>query len=284
MRLHPRTSFEAWQETVRLRSKPWQRAEIEAANGLRTAIVDIVLRQAEELAAISSKLAASNRELEAFSYSVSHDLRAPFRHIVGYAELLKKFEGEKISERGERFIETIIESAISAGTLVDDLLSFSQMGRATLTAVGIDLNDLIKEVRSGLRHEERGRKIKWRITPLPHVQADPLMLKLAVQNLLENALKFTRGRDPAVIEVFGEEEGDTARVSVRDNGAGFDMAYVGKLFGVFQRLHRVEEFEGTGIGLANVKRIIERHGGSIWAEGHIDEGATFTFTLPLRRA
>lgn len=284
MRLHPRKSFEAWQETVRLHSSPWGRAEVDAANGLRTAIVDIVLRQAEELAAISDRLAASNRELEAFSYSVSHDLRAPFRHIVGYAQLLKKFEGENLSERGDRFIDTIIESAISAGTLVDDLLSFSQMGRATLVPVGVDLNKLVTEVRAGLRHEEQDRNVRWHIGELPGVQADPMMLKLAFQNLLENALKFSRRRDPAIIEIVGETEGDMARVSVHDNGAGFDMAYVGKLFGVFQRLHRVEEFEGTGIGLANVKRILERHGGSIWAEGRIDQGATFTITLPLRRS
>lgn len=283
MRLHPRTSFAAWQETVRLRSAPWEPAEIQSAAELRTAIVDIVLRQAEEMAAMSDRLASINRELEAFSYSVSHDLRAPFRHIVGYAQLLKKFEGDRLSERGNRFVDTVIESAISAGTLVDDLLSFSQMGRATLTPIAIDLTVLVDEVRRGLAMDGQGRDIDWQVGNLPTVVADPMMLKLALQNLIENAIKFTRGRDPARIEIGAKDGADEVTVWVKDNGAGFDMAYVGKLFGVFQRLHRVEEFEGTGIGLANVKRIVERHGGRVWAEGAIDQGATLSFTLPKER-
>lgn len=283
LRLHPRTSFAAWQETVRLRAKPWARAELDAANGLRTAIVDIVLRQAEEMAAISDRLASINRELEAFSYSVSHDLRAPFRHIVGYAQLLKKFEGERLSERGNRFVDTVIESAISAGELVDDLLSFSQMGRATLTPIQVPLGTLVDEVRRGLAIDQAGRDIEWRVAPLPTVTADPMMLKLALQNLIENAIKFTRHRDQAVIEIGAEETPEAVTLFVRDNGSGFDMAYVGKLFGVFQRLHRVEEFEGTGIGLANVKRIVERHGGHVAAEGAVDAGATFRITLPRER-
>ncbi len=283
LRLHPRRSFEAWQETVRLRSQGWAEAEIAAAGGLRTAIVDIVLRQAEEMAAISDKLVTINKELEAFSYSVSHDLRAPFRHIVGYAQLLKKFEGAQLSERGNRFIDTIIESAISAGTLVDDLLSFSQMGRSTLTPVPIDMDQVVQEVRRTLQVEGSEAPIDWRIAPLPTVRADPIMIRLALQNLLENAIKFTRHRDTPLIEI-GVEETETDYVFfVRDNGTGFDMAYVGKLFGVFQRLHRVEEFEGTGIGLANVKRIVERHGGRVWAEGKVDGGATFSFSLPKGR-
>jgi two-component system, chemotaxis family, sensor kinase Cph1 len=283
LRLHPRTSFAAWQETVRLRSAPWRQAEIQAAAELRTAIVDIVLRQAEEMAAMSDRLASINRELEAFSYSVSHDLRAPFRHIVGYAQLLKKFEGERLTERGNRFIDTVIESAISAGTLVDDLLSFSRMGRATLTPIPVDLGTLVEEVRRGLAMDARDRSVEWQIGPLPRAKADPMMLKLALQNLIENALKFTRGRTPARIEIGATEAPDEVTVFVRDNGSGFDMAYVAKLFGVFQRLHRVEEFEGTGIGLANVKRIIERHGGRVWAEGAVDQGATFSFTLPKEK-
>jgi light-regulated signal transduction histidine kinase (bacteriophytochrome) len=283
LRLHPRTSFAAWEETVRLRSKRWATPEIDAANGLRTAIVDIVLRQAEEMAAISDRLASINRELEAFSYSVSHDLRAPFRHIVGYAQLLKKFEGERLSDRGNRFVDTVIESAISAGELVDDLLSFSQMGRATLTPIPVPLGTLVEDVRKSLALDGSDRDIEWRIAPLPTVTADPMMLKLALQNLIENAIKFTRRRDHAVIEIGADETPDEVTLFVRDNGSGFDMAYVGKLFGVFQRLHRVEEFEGTGIGLANVKRIVERHGGRVEAEGAVDAGATFRITLPRER-
>jgi light-regulated signal transduction histidine kinase (bacteriophytochrome) len=279
LRLHPRKSFEAWAETVRLCAAPWNPAEAEAAAELRTAVVDIVLRRAEEMAGLSERLTSINKELEAFSYSVSHDLRAPFRHIVGYAQLLRKFEGEKLSERGARYIETIIESAVSAGTLVDDLLSFSQMGRASLTPVQIDMNALIADERRKQVFAQ-GRGVEWRIGDLAPARADPTMLRLVIQNLLENALKFSRDRDPAVIEVGSLNNGSETVYFVRDNGVGFDQAYVGKLFGVFQRLHRVEEFEGTGIGLANVKRIVERHGGRVWAEGELDKGATFFFALP----
>lgn len=280
LRLHPRKSFEIWQETVQLHARPWQEAERDAAAELRVAIVDIVLRRAEEMAALSERLTAINKELEAFSYSVSHDLRAPFRHIVGYAQLLKKFEGERLSERGDRYIETIIESAISAGQLVDDLLSYSQMGRSTITPVSIDVAAMVAEARTNLTMEGDRHRIDWRIGPLAPVRADPVMVRLVVQNLLENALKFSRDREPAVIEIGSEAKEDEVVTHVRDNGAGFDMAYVDKLFGVFQRLHREEEFEGTGIGLANVKRIVERHGGRVWAEGELDKGATFFFALP----
>jgi light-regulated signal transduction histidine kinase (bacteriophytochrome) len=258
---------------------PWDAAEVEAAAELRTAVVDIVLRRAEELADMSERLTSINKELEAFSYSVSHDLRAPFRHIVGYAQLLKKFEGDKLSERGNRFVDTIVESAVSAGTLVDDLLSFSQMGRASLTPVPIDMDALVTEERRKL-FVEQGRRVEWRIEQLAPTRADPMMLRLVIQNLFENALKFSRDRDPAVIEAGCLDLGAETAYFVRDNGVGFDQAYVGKLFGVFQRLHRVEEFEGTGIGLANVKRIVERHGGRVWAEGQVDGGATFFFALP----
>lgn len=280
LRLHPRKSFEIWKETVQQKSLPWHPTEIDAAGELRTAIVDIVLRNAEELAALAEQLTRSNKELEAFSYSVSHDLRAPFRHIVGYAQLLKKFEGGVLSERGNRYIDTIVESAVSAGTLVDNLLSFSQMGRATLNPIPIDMNRLLAEVKREFVHDIGGRAIEWRIGDLPATRADPMMMRLVIQNLVDNAIKFTRGREPATIEVGALPGADETVYFVRDNGTGFDMAYVGKLFGVFQRLHRVEDFEGTGIGLANVKRIVERHGGRVWAEGEVDEGATFYFALP----
>lgn len=281
-RIHPRKSFEVWKETVRLRSLPWDAAEVDAAQQLRSAIVDIVLRKAEEMAELNEQLVRSNKELEAFSYSVSHDLRAPFRHIVGYAELLKGYEGAQLSERGHRYIDTIVESAVSAGQLVDDLLSFSQMGRATLHPTQVDMNRLVAEVRKRVALDTKDRVIEWRVDDLPPVVGDPTMLRLVVQNLVENAVKFTTGRDPALIEISARIDGDETIFHVRDNGAGFDMAYVGKLFGVFQRLHRVEEFPGTGIGLANVKRIVEqRHGGRVWAEGEVDKGATIFFALPL---
>ncbi|WP_082552459.1 ATP-binding protein [Methylobacterium sp. Leaf456] len=283
-RLHPRKSFEIWKETVKGRSMPWSVPEVEAAKDLRASVLGIVLRRAEELAAMSEELQRSNKELEAFSYSVSHDLRAPFRHIVGYSNLLKNREGANLSDKGRHYVETIIEAAFSAGTLVDNLLTFSQMGRHALNKVSGDLNGLVEEVRRKvLRDVPPDRTVRWEIGPLGRVHADPVMLRLVLENLLSNAVKYTRGREPAVVAVERLPPQDHEAVFVvRDNGVGFDMAYVEKLFGVFQRLHRVEEFEGTGIGLANVRRIVERHGGRTWAEGEPGRGARFYFTLPLR--
>lgn len=279
-RLHPRRSFEVWKQTVRLTSAPWDEAEQSAAIELRSAIVGIVLRKAEELAALTAELRRSNKELEAFSYSVSHDLRAPFRHIVGFAELLREREGERVSPRGRHYIDSIIEAAFSAGTLVDNLLSFSQMGRAALHLRRTNLREIVEEARHRLATDLDGRAIRWEIGELGEAKADPAMLRLVLQNLLGNAIKFTRDRNPAEIVITAEEHDDDLIVEVRDNGVGFDMAYVDKLFGVFQRLHHVEEFEGTGIGLANVRRIIERHGGRTWARGKEGEGASFFFSLP----
>ncbi|WP_232629693.1 ATP-binding protein [Methylobacterium sp. Leaf118] len=283
-RLHPRKSFEIWKETLQGRSAPWTLPQVEAARDLRASVLGIVLRRAEEMASLSEELQRSNKELEAFSYSVSHDLRAPFRHIVGYSELLRTREGERLSENGRRYVETIIEAAHSAGTLVDNLLTFSQMGRNALNRVTGDMNVLVEEVRRKvLRDLEPDRQVRWQVSSLGRVHADPVMLRLAVENLLSNAVKYTRGKPEAMIEVGREPDRDGEAVFfVRDNGVGFDMAYVGKLFGVFQRLHRAEEFEGTGIGLANVRRIIERHGGRTWAEGVLGRGATFYFTLPAQ--
>ncbi|QFU15127.1 ATP-binding protein [Microvirga thermotolerans] len=279
-RLHPRNSFEVWKETVRGRSEPWSPGEIDAVKELRNAIVGIVLRRAEELASLADELRRSNRELEAFSYSVSHDLRAPFRHIVGYAELLKKQEMERLSERGRRYVDVIIESAYTAGTLVDNLLNFSHMGRTALKPRRVETRTLVDEVRQRLALDTADRRIVWTIGDLPPVHADPVMLRLVFENLLSNAVKYTRPREEAVIEIGSYREDGSTVFFVRDNGVGFDMAYVGKLFGVFQRLHRMEDFEGTGIGLANVRRIVERHGGRTWAEGAVDRGATFFFALP----
>ncbi len=283
-RLHPRKSFEIWKETVKGRSLAWSVPEVEAAKDLRASVLGIVLRRAEELAAMSEELQRSNKELEAFSYSVSHDLRAPFRHIVGYSNLLKTREGANLSDKGRHYVDTIIEAAFSAGTLVDNLLAFSQMGRHALNRVSGDMNALVEEARrKAMRDVAEGRRVRWEIGALGRAYADPFMLRLVIENLLSNALKYSRDRTESVIEVgrLPPKDGE-AVFFVRDNGVGFDMAYVDKLFGVFQRLHRVEEFEGTGIGLANVRRIVERHGGRTWAEGELGTGATFYFTLPLR--
>lgn len=280
LRLHPRRSFEIWKETVRERSLPWERSEIEAVSELRHAIVGIVLRRAEELAAISEELRRSNKELEAFSYSVSHDLRAPFRHIVGYSELLKKQEWADLSEKGKRYIDTIIDSAYTAGTLVDNLLRFSQMGRTALKPRRIDMHRLIDEIRQQLALHTGDRRIEWVIGDLPEVTADPVLIRLVFENLLDNAVKYTRPREKARIEIGSTRNDGETVFFVRDNGVGFDMKYTDKLFGVFQRLHRMEDFEGTGIGLANVRRIVERHGGRAWAEGALNKGATFSVALP----
>lgn len=279
VRLHPRHSFEHWQELVRGQAQPWSRAEIDSAAEFRNAILEFVLRRAEERAELTDELQRSNKELESFSYSVSHDLRAPFRHIVGYAELLAERAGH-LDERASHYLESIREAALSAGRLVDDLLNFSQLNRTTLSTHLVDMEKLVDEARRSLEQEVRGRNIEWRIGSLPRALGDPSLLRQALLNLLSNAVKYSRARDPAVVEVKGEELDGNTVYTIRDNGIGFDMKYVGKLFGVFQRLHRIEEFEGTGIGLALTKRIIDRHGGRIFAEGEPDEGATFTFSLP----
>ncbi|WP_134500317.1 ATP-binding protein [Microvirga pakistanensis] len=280
LRLHPRRSFEIWKEIVRGRSAAWDQSEVEAVKELRNAIVGIVLRRAEELAALADELRRSNKELEAFSYSVSHDLRAPFRHIVGYSELLKKQEWTELSDRGKRYIDTIIEAAYTAGTLVDNLLRFSQMGRTALKPRLVDVEKLVGEVRRNLVDHLGERRIEWVIGALPSITADPVLLRLVFENLLDNAVKYSRTRDISHIEVGSYRDQGDIVYFVRDNGVGFDMKYVNKLFGVFQRLHRIEDFEGTGIGLANVRRIVERHGGRSWAEGQTDGGATFYIALP----
>lgn len=281
-RLHPRKSFEAWKQQVRLRSLPWSAAEVEAARGFRNAIRDFVLKHAEERAELTSQLEAINRELESFSYSISHDLRAPFRHIVGYAELLSEREQANLDRTSRHYLQSITDAAMSAGRLVDDLLNFSQLGRANLHMGKVDLAKLVTEVRRSLEPDHAGRTIDWKIEGLPQAWGDGAMLRQVFQNLIGNAIKYTSTRERAEIALRGEELEEAIRCTIEDNGVGFDMNYVGKLFGVFQRLHRTEDFEGTGIGLALVKRIIDRHGGTIEAQGAVDHGARFTFTLPKR--
>ncbi|WP_246660082.1 ATP-binding protein [Rhizobium sp. FKL33] len=280
-RIHPRQSFAAWQQQVHGKSAPWRSTEIEAARALRAAIINIVLKKAEELAQLSEELQRSNKELEAFSYSVSHDLRAPFRHIVGFAQLLREHAPE-LDEKSRHYLATITDSAMAAGRLVDDLLSFSQLGRTPIASRPVDMNKLVAEVVRSLQHPIEGRNIVWTIGELPPAVGDPGLLRQAWFNLIENAVKYTRRRTEARIEISGERVGDACSYAVCDNGVGFDMAYYGKLFGVFQRLQRVEDFEGTGIGLALTRRIIERHGGGIAATGEPDVGACFEFRLPVR--
>jgi PAS domain S-box-containing protein len=234
----------------------------------------------EQLGRRTTELEAINKELEAFAYSISHDLRAPLRHMVGFTELLQKSTASILNEKSQRYVMMILESAKRMGNLIDDLLSFSRIGRAETHKALVSLEQLVQEALNEVRQETGGRNVVWRVGPLPAWYGDRSMLRLALVNLISNAAKFTRTRSQAEIEIgCKDQKKDQVVVFVKDNGVGFDMKYVNKLFGVFQRLHPPEAFEGTGIGLATVQRIIHRHGGNVWAESMVDQGATFYFSL-----
>jgi len=228
----------------------------------------------------TAQVEAANKELEAFSYSVSHDLRAPVRHIDGFAGMLGESE-KNLSDSGKHYLNLITGAAKRMGNLIDDLLEFSRNSRAELRRQSVNLEKLVDETIERLKPETDGRNIMWERGALPVVQADPGLIGQVLSNLLINAIKYSRERNPAKIEIKCEAEtpGETV-VFVRDNGVGFDMKYADRLFGVFQRLHREEDFEGTGIGLANVRRIVSRHGGRTWGEGKLGQGAVFYFSLP----
>ncbi|MGC9943609.1 MAG: ATP-binding protein [Verrucomicrobiota bacterium] len=229
---------------------------------------------------LEERIVERTAQLEAFSYSVSHDLRSPLRHVIGSVEMLERDKGSSLSETGLEHLKTISESAKKMGKLIDDLLGFSRIGQSKLQKAEVKLNDLVKETLGEFQADTKERNILWEIHPLPSVRADRALLRLVLVNLISNAVKFTGNRADAKIEIgcVPNENGETV-VFVRDNGAGFDQRYADKLFGVFQRLHSQDEFEGTGIGLANVQRIILRHGGRVWAEGVVDNGATFYFSI-----
>jgi len=239
-------------------------------------------RLEEQVARRTEALEGTNAELESFSYSVSHDLRAPLRAIHGFARILLDDHKAQLDLEAQRLLGVIDQNTRRMGQLIDDLLAFSRLGRKEIAAAPVDMRELAQAVSDDARRaepEQRG-SLDIRIDPLPPALGDRALLRQVMGNLVENAVKFTRGKDSARIEVGSRPDGGQTVYYVKDNGAGFDPRYSDKLFGVFQRLHRTEEFEGTGVGLAIVKRIVQRHGGRVWAEGKLDEGATFYFTLP----
>jgi PAS domain S-box-containing protein len=246
------------------------------------AIDDITEKKEIERAMVKAKDAAeaANKELGAFSYSVSHDLRAPLRHISGYVELLTKHCKSALTAKGVHYLNSIADSAIQMDKLIDDLLQFSRTGWAEMRKSQLDMNSIVKEVAESLSKDNPERAIEWVIGNFPSVYGDEATVRLVWVNLLSNAVKFTRTREKARIEIGAKVETRVVIFYVQDNGAGFDMKYAKNLFGVFQRLHSTEEFEGTGIGLANVQRIVLRHGGRAWAEAELNKGATFYFSMP----
>jgi signal transduction histidine kinase len=227
----------------------------------------------------TAQLTAANQELAAFSYSVSHDLRAPLRHIAGFSAILMEDHGSQLLPAAQSYLTRIKDATENMGQLIDDLLNLARIGRQDMRRDTTDLNALVEGTIKDLETEQAGRQIDWRVKSLPTLDCDPGLIKVVFVNLLSNAVKYTRGRKPAVIEVGTKSSDGVSTIYVRDNGVGFDPKYADKLFGVFQRLHRKEEFEGTGIGLATVQRIVRRHGGTIWAEAESGKGAAFYFTM-----
>jgi len=230
----------------------------------------------------TAELTATNKELEAFTYSVAHDLRAPLRHIDAFTKILHEDYAANLPDEAQHFLENIRNGSRNMSRLVDDLLNLARVGRQEIKRQTIALSSIVGQVLGELKNETNGRTIDWRIHPLPVVECDSGLMKQVFTNLLSNAIKYTRPRPLAIVEIGALEKNGTTAVFIRDNGVGFSMKYADKLFGVFQRLHRPEEFEGTGVGLATVERIIRRHGGSVWAEARVGEGATFYFTVSAK--
>jgi len=268
--------------TMLLNARQIQRTSKTNERIILLAIEDITERKEIEagLEKTRKELEAANKELDAFSYSVAHDLRAPLRHLSGYVELLVKHFQSELSEKGVHYLDSIADSTHQMGKLIDTLLQFSKIGRADIHWSQLEMNGIVQEVVETVSKDNPGRTIEWVVRKLPSVSGDDATLRLVWINLLSNAAKFTRTRKNASIEIGANDETKEVIFFVRDNGVGFDMKYAQKLFGVFQRLHSSAEFEGTGVGLANVHRIVLRHGGHTWAEAELDKGATFYFSIP----
>jgi PAS domain S-box-containing protein len=260
--------------------------DIQHRKSAETALRQLNKELEQRVAARTRELQEVNEELEAFGYSVSHDLQAPLRHIGGFAGLLSERAQSGLDEQSQHYLKRIIEASRRMGSLIDDLLTFSRIGRAPIQKRPISLTDVVHEAQAQVAQDRAGTDIVWTVGQLPTVPADSGLMHVVFVNLLSNAVKFSRSRTPPRIEVSAsrdETKGEIV-IAVRDNGVGFEMRYADKLFGVFQRLHTEAEFEGNGIGLATVRRIIARHGGRVWAEGVVDQGATVYLALPLQGA
>jgi light-regulated signal transduction histidine kinase (bacteriophytochrome) len=247
----------------------------------RVGLVEALREQREQAEAANRKLEAANKELEAFTYTVSHDLRAPLRAINGFAAILTEEHGSELSETARKYLLRVAENGKHMGTLVDDLLAFSRLSRQALRKSSVNTAEVVEAAWDRIAADTDGRRVDFQTKDLPLTEADPVLLEQVFINLLSNAVKYSKKRELTRIEVGAKtpDAGGETIFYVKDNGVGFDMRYVGKLFGVFQRLHQADQYEGTGVGLAIVQRIVQRHGGRVWAEGEPDRGATFYFTL-----
>ena len=269
-----RAKVEVFVELAHVRQSLQQEIAERARIAAEVIKLNMVLEQRNE------DLTAANSDLEAFSHSVSHDLRMPLRHIQAYVSMLEESALAKLTADEQRRLKGVREAAQRMSQLIDDLLAFSRIGRTLMRKAPIDLNALVKDVIAELQPEIKNRKVEWQLDQLPYISGDRALLHQVLTNLLANAVKYTRTRAEAHVQVFAIEQDDEIIVGVEDNGVGYDPAYADKLFGVFQRLHSANEFEGTGVGLANVRRIVQRHGGRTWSESVLNEGATFYFSLP----
>jgi light-regulated signal transduction histidine kinase (bacteriophytochrome) len=266
------------------RDVTWRREAEAEIRRYQEGLEEQVKERTARLTEANHELEATNKELEAFSYSVSHDLRTPLRAIDGFARMLLAEHASALDQEGHRLLNVVRDNTLKMSRLIDDILAFSRIGRATLSPVEVDMEAIARTAYKDLEAARTGRSIEFRLGSLPKAHADPGMMERIFTNLLDNAIKYSAPTANAIIDVTGQIENGEAVYVVKDNGVGFDMRFVGKLFGVFQRLHRPSEFSGTGIGLSIVKRIATRHGGRVWAEGKLDHGTTVGFSLPQAEA